>query len=64
MNETFEPDYKRLFYSLALRLVTAQAFLRMGKVDEALVSVDEAVRIVVLVDNAPTPVNSGVFVKQ
>jgi len=49
----FEPDWKRYFYSLALRLISAQGYLALGKFDDARVSIDEAVEIVAAIDNAP-----------
>ena len=51
--ETTEIDWKRYFYSVALRLVSAQGYLALGKVEDARKSLDEAVRIVGIVDNMP-----------
>jgi hypothetical protein len=51
--EKIEPDWMRGFYSLALRLISAQGYLALGDTASAKNAIDEAVKIVQRIEATP-----------
>jgi hypothetical protein len=48
-----EIDWKRAFYSLALRVISAQGYLALKDTEGANRSLAEAVRLIAAIDKAP-----------